>query len=354
VLWLLSLYIQWVVAWWMLPMISEDEFKEKLNETMINGTMREHGLFHEWRVSKKVHGSAENLPSLRGKILNKNVLYEHHQKRVEHACKGAEWSWPESVIDDLRKYQKPMTLLHLIPISAGRFFGLISIFIWAGSVAAHFRKLASYSMILLVGEDNVLWLPWREYEEKWKKELNIGRHRNEIGELVEGEFHSPHERVQRALAHNAIVARCLVAIVALRVFTSGSLAYYGVVFLAHTDNLKDFILNSVALEFVFGLSSLVYSAFDSVDDSDELEGLNKHFEKKKNWVSGFLTHAVDITGVLACAAVLVVGIAVLFQFSDEIDERVYQQLCAKKPGIIQPSGYGVTLGEETTAAPWFK
>merc|ERR1719409_139639 len=64
----------------------------------------------------------------------------------------------------------------------------------------------------------------------------------------------------------------------VRLVSTAGFGFYGVKFLARTDNLKDFILNCVALQFVFEIPTIAYQAFSLVQTQQQLRRLNRKWD----------------------------------------------------------------------------
>lgn len=198
-----------------------------------------------------------------------------------------------------------MTIFMFFPISKGRFFGLMAIFIWACTVTVQFRKWSSFCLLLFVQPPR----------------------RTSQGHVQENE---------PALWHTVGMKAAVAAVALLRMFTTISLVVYGTQFLAHTDNLKDFILNSVSLAFVFELPTLVFAAFSPVDTALEIVKANEKWaqEHQKILISKFVGHFSGPFCSLICVIIMAYGMKLLFHFSNELDQTVFRQLCATVPGVI--------------------
>jgi len=283
ILWAISLYIQCVVSFYMIPAICQDEYAQKIEE---------HQLFKRWRES----GSGGN-----GLESNSSMI------RAQKICTGQEWSWQESVVDHLKNYNDMMTIFMFFPISKGRFFGLMAIFIWACTVTVQFRKWSSFCLLLFVQTP--------------RRTSHLGSPR--VDESDETQWHK-----------NGVKAS-VAAVALVRAFTTVSLVVYGTQFLAHTDNLKDFILNSVSLAFVFELPTLVFAAFSPVDTAQEIVKANEKWaqEHQKIMLSALFAHLSGPLCVLLTTFIMVYGCGLLFRFSNELDETVFRQLCATVPGV---------------------
>jgi hypothetical protein len=279
-----SMYTQMVLAVYVIPLISLDEYGEKLEVEGIGN------LFGQWRRSP-VRGAAP-------------VAGMQGETHADLACTERQWSWEEDVIDDLGKYRKKMTFFMMIPTGTGHFLGIMVLSIWVCTAIVQLRSWAGFVLLLFLPEylteeamDNVV-----ESRKSWR--VMRGFKKKQAKATV----------VAVALARGALIIL---------------VARSGMVFLARTDNLNDFILNSVALAFVFELPVLLYKAFAYPDTQQDLKSISTKFEdsKVRLAIPAWVIYSSGPVSVVTALALFRTGYAVLVEFGDQLEFDVYGALC---------------------------
>jgi len=141
-----------------------------------------------------------------------------------------DWSWEESQIANFVEYRtgvKSVWLKALILLGGnanGELFGMLALLLWSATIVKALRACAQFSMI-------------------------VGAYESD-GDVLNFEP-SP--------ALKVVVGIITVCRLVILVF----LGIYGGQFLSYVDNLKDFILNSVALGFVIDIPDIFFNAFAS-------------------------------------------------------------------------------------------
>lgn len=284
------LVLQFIFAGWMIKSIAKNEYAEKLH-------VHDYNQFWEWRKNDK----------------DGNQTSYEGETWAHWACKGSDWSWEESKIDDYKKYNQdipfwPLATIdkngNLMPVHArkGIVFGVVAIFLWSASVVKALRSIAAYIMLMLPST-----------------------------EVVEMSASSPrHLPVCKGTKGLTFVFGLL------RTLAICLLWLYGAKFLAYTDNLKDFILNTVALQFVIDIPDIIFMTMASNVDKQALE----KFQDTMNisaWVPKKLWQLSAAIAVVITVILTLVGCYYLRGFSDSLWHGVLRQLCAKNPMDSTPN-----------------
>jgi len=264
---ILTFYIQFVFSFYLVPAVADDEILEKVPE---NGT-------NQFEMYRDLHGA-----------------------RMPHICGGSKWSWPESVADDLRKYTQPAHLLLFFPMCQGRLFAIVCIGVWACVIAMQFRAVF-HSFVLIFMKNSIQ------------------------PAITQGEPQDPPEEIAD-LNWDSWIGKCAVIKVTFwRLLTVGYVGYYGMMFLAYTDNLKDFILNSVALAFIFEVPIYVHMAFMGRHTIRQIKQTNDAGPKFA--VPKKLSGVVHVVLLIVTFVGLGYGLYYNKRFADMLTEKVYGQLC---------------------------
>lgn len=281
---LVSMYVQYVIGSFIAPLISLDEYAEKLD---VEG---EGNLFVRWRNSP-----------LRGA---KPVMTLPGETHGDLACSERQWSWEEDVIDDIGKYRRKMTFLMMFPIGSGHFVGIVTLSLWVCTAVAQLRAWGGFLLLAFLPEflTEEAVAAIEESHKAGGAMMDFSRHRAKI---------------------------CIVLVGIGRGMLIADVAYNGVLFLAMSDNLKDFILNSVALAFVFELPQLLYKAFAMTTLMDDLQTIRSHFEDKRVRlkVPNFLVYALGPFCMMIGAVVFILGYRKLWLLGNELELDVYEALC---------------------------
>merc|ERR1719440_330110 len=178
---------------------------------------------------------------------------------VTGACSHEQWTWEENMVDEMEKYTTKW-----LGVQQGLLFGAIALFLWCTAVAKEIRLVIDFAMFALPITCNV----------KNKKSVEVlaaadpdtkapvpGRD-PATGAIVppvvvEGEQLPATEHETFHMCKYKVI---IVAIALLRLAVALLVGWYGSVFLCHTDNLKDFVLNTLALAFVYEIDDLVFNA----------------------------------------------------------------------------------------------
>jgi len=289
-LFLFTLYIQTIFGWWMIPHVSVNELKEKVDAV---------NQFAAWRAEANNH-------------------------TAQFICTGREWSWRENVADEMIKYNEQAYLLFAIPVTRGVMFGVLSMCLWVCLLIIQLRA-ASASLALFGLDDTTI----RDHVQSVSAQHKHAHHQmswNMWNEAGDGCCVDPH---RTSNAKIVIVGTFLVRLAATLGF-----GFFGMKFLAYTDNLRDFILNCVALAFVFEIPDLVYRAFALVDTQEEIRDLNAAFAKAKLTVGVYHYAAVGQFVLLIGIAIglFVYGVSLLNAFNSMQENQVFRELCATVPG----------------------
>jgi len=264
---------QLLFTWWMIPAIAQDEYSPKTQLPNGNETWT-------WNVFKDWH-------------TEEGTQFSHGRSWAEWACDGQSFDWQEGKIDDLAKYNKKIKVWREYTRS-GPAFGFVAICLWSAMIIKAFREWCGFAMLLL---------PHLERD----------------------------DTETRAVSRAPLLkpwAQVFLAVVSLgRLFVLTTLAYYGMKFLSFTDNLKDFILNSVALSFVLDIKDLLFSALAANSQKESLAKFTQRYTLKAK-VPQIVWHSSGVVSVLMAMLITMLGFVELLKpFSDTMHDRVYQMLC---------------------------
>jgi len=323
---LLTLYAQVMFTQYMIPLVAQNEYEEKMKIPVSSGStefenasQKDYNLFKWWRNATK-----------RGQKIEFS-----NKTQAEWVCTGESFSYEEDQMDKLAKYVQPAVILFVIETSKGEMFAILAIAIWAATIVANFRKLFSYLGLLTASQD-----------------LDLSTYR--LGACV-WDFR-----------RNPLFKGSVLMLAIARIVLYSLLGYQGVLFLAYVDNLSDFILNSVALAFVYDLPELMFQAFASTHEKTLVAAVNDENSNKVSlamdvdgtiaiedvpgaaplWV-GMPVYAHQFNGVFFMAmgaGILSLGIYHLAPYAKMLDEDVYRQMCTKTPGDISAGIAGTFAG----------
>lgn len=276
-----TFYIQTAFVWAMIPAISKDELIGKHNSVGFKldaadmCPKKQNNLFAEWRCNRK-DGA--------------DVSFDGKTPRAQYACNGKEWSFQEAQLDNWVKYTGLVksALMMFLGDGAprGAIFGVLALILWSATIVQALRKAGEFGTLILAESETSTAFP------------------------------------------QSVGLKLTVAIVALfRVFVVVSLGFYGGKFLSHTDNLKDFILNSVALGFVIDIPDLFFNAFASAVEKVEMAEYGDKAQLK-TWVPGIIWNHSGILSLLTALALFVFNfVNFLVPFANNMTEFVTGTAC---------------------------
>mmetsp|Transcript_67257 Transcript_67257/g.122663 ORF Transcript_67257/g.122663 Transcript_67257/m.122663 type:complete len:399 (-) Transcript_67257:80-1276(-) len=209
---ILNLVIQLCFASIMGPVLAKNDFYDVIRAESEWGEVN---LLKDWRYSAS-GGEA----------------CRYNTQQVWWACTQKDWSWQASELEDLEEYADPVMEGYL-DMYKGTFFGAIAIFSWIGVQFKEVKEVFAYCRLLRLpnSDDN---LPDYIYNKELGGRLN-------------------------SLCMPVKIVIVLVSIA--RLVICGYLTIYGAQFLIHTIGLQDFILNCVALVFVYEFDELFFDIF---------------------------------------------------------------------------------------------
>jgi len=314
-----TLYIQTAFVWAMIPAISQDELVGKHQNVSFNAPgarMTEEGqvqpdedhkcnrndqtnLFAEWRCDTNGGGA--------------DTSFDDQTARAKYTCNGKEWSFQESELDNFIKYAQPVEakLLQFMGKDApkGGMFGVLALILWSATIVGALRSAGAFSTII-----------WAE---------------NNLADQTEEGF---------ADLSPGPVSKIVLAVVALlRLFIIATLGVYGGEFLAHTDNLKDFILNSVALGFVVDIPVVFFNAFASAVEKVEMDNYNQPQPGGKAVLSAWVPKIVwEHSGMMS---LLVASLMFCFHFIKLVTFANNMQNYVVGPACYNPQTIGQTIAD---------
>eukprot|EP00811_Abedinium_folium_P037079 NODE_9728_length_1402_cov_15.537255.p1 GENE.NODE_9728_length_1402_cov_15.537255~~NODE_9728_length_1402_cov_15.537255.p1 ORF type:complete len:314 (-),score=55.25 NODE_9728_length_1402_cov_15.537255:291-1232(-) len=217
------------------------------------------------------------------------------------ACAGEDWSYQSSILGKYKEYSDPVS--GYLPLSKGRVFGIVAIILWTAVLLQECRAIINYSLYLCLPTSSVVRSGFMDRKAQsevrclplWVKFM--------VGFLV--------------------VVRIMVIVI---------LGLNGLKFLSHTDNLKDFILNSIALGFIFNLDEMIFSSFVNYRHQLVLADLEPIKVRVKPCVFCFIDQYSEMAGVLLLAIVVVLTYIILLgPFATQLRVQAFCAVCRDLP-----------------------
>eukprot|EP00927_Polykrikos_kofoidii_P075944 TRINITY_DN72530_c0_g1_i1.p1 TRINITY_DN72530_c0_g1~~TRINITY_DN72530_c0_g1_i1.p1 ORF type:complete len:362 (-),score=50.89 TRINITY_DN72530_c0_g1_i1:32-1051(-) len=148
------------------------------------------------------------------------------QTRGEWVCTGNDFSWMGQAVSDMQAYSTEN-----LGMSNGTMFSSLCCLIWLVMVLKEIRASCTFALLMMMSNT-----PPGGRDYTYDRE-------NKVGRLT-------------SLSREGKMAVLLCFL--LRVVINGALLIYGLKFLAYTWSLTDFVLNSVALAFIYDLDELFF------------------------------------------------------------------------------------------------
>lgn len=221
---------------------------------------------------------------------------EEHRAWASWACEGMDWSFFASALDDYGTYTTPFAST---PISKGRLFGIVALVLWSALIIKEFTMIVRFACLLLLptcggGQSACV--------------VRDGR-----------------PTIEALPCWVKLAAGCMVVV---RLAIIMVLGINGLKFLAYTENLKDFVLNSLALGFIFDLDEMVFATFVSPKHQQQLRDIGSvRVSAGPLLAAGDETHSEQIS---LCALVLIVAAAYFFYldgFATQLREKAFCSVC---------------------------
>lgn len=215
------------------------------------------------------------------------------------ACSGSSYTWWGDKVNDMSSYGETSPF----GCSEGIFFGTLCIFIWIATVLKELRASLNFGCLMTLPSTTP-----GEADYQYSREEKVGR------------------LVSLSLPAKGAVALCVV----LRLSVNIALLIYGCQFLAHSQSLQDFVLNSVALGFIYELDELFFEVLVSSDKQKVVRSLERplvhHALARRVMLAS--RPFVEIGGIILCAAVLIPVVAgYLEPFAKTYVKDVLQVVC---------------------------
>lgn len=347
-----TFWVQMLFTAWMIPSISKNEYQEKYAFETREGTTL--NLFALWRNPK------ENTDQDMGKRPDGKPKLAW----AYHACTENDWSWAQDRIEDLQKFTHflgPMIPGHewtnfFKTWRAGTVFGICTLIVWSGAILKALRQASGQIRMIWLKNDNENIEKFHRKEKRRHLRKHPDDSEDEDGEIRDAaaldelikleadpeykKFHGMMEQHQMLEQRKAMLSfnwetwKFKIAVgmtVGFRILVILSLGYYGLVFLVYTDNLKDFILNSVALGFVLDIPDIVFSAFASLKVKQNVKDQSNRAAREVI-VSGYVSAGSGLIAVFFAFIAVAWAAHELVKFSWMLDKSVLQELCARTPG----------------------
>jgi len=140
------------------------------------------------------------------------------------SCTNQEWSWQAAMLQQMGEYAD---------FDTGFRFGCFALFLWSGKIVKELRSICNYGILMFMDVEEPCLLYDRSSDQLHFRALPV------IGTFV------------------------VLVVCGVRLAVTAILGFYGFRFLAHTQTLPDFVLNCVALDFVFDLDETFFNVFCS-------------------------------------------------------------------------------------------
>lgn len=245
---------------------------------------------------------------------------EFHQDRAYWTCNRETWNFLENVLNDDKDYtSRPKSLFNTV--SRGRLFGFVSMFLWLALIVKEIKDIMEYSMLLC--------LPTGPAGQCY----NRGRDGASIEALP------------------AWVKVIIVAVIIFRLVINAYAGYWGTIWLAHTTTLGDFILNSLALGFIYELDEFIYAIFTAKSQKRHLSAVGSVPIATAGWVHCVLDRFKAVLDVgLVVVLVAVANHYILAKFATHLRKDVFCAACAPNGNFPQCSAFNTT--NSTILSQW--
>lgn len=215
-------------------------------------------------------------------------------------CNGKDWSWYADIIDDYKSYAQQFEIGFLPTIANGRLFGIVAIVLWLALIVREFNSILEYALLV--------FMPASPVGTCFRRSAD-----GASASLV---------------AMPKSVKLLVVLVVIVRITINISLGYHGVMFLAYTEALKDFILNSIALGFIFDIDELVFAVFLAKSKKRHLRAIETVEVSTPRCVNQVLDLYWEIIGLVLLVVMVVLGyMFALHDFATKLREKGYCEVC---------------------------
>jgi len=214
-----------------------------------------------------------------------------YKKMGTDECAGDIFNYHADKLGDMGDYSSKAHLFG-IDMARGLMFGILSIIVWASVVVENARKAVDFFILACL----------------------------------------PNRRDTTVFTWDSLGLQIVIGLIAIfRCGVQLLIAFHGVRFLAWTDNLGDFILNSLALEFLYQIPDKMYNAFAStrtkswVSAAAGSAAATQMFSRDlPNWTKIFNgAICVFVGGGITFAY----GFSLLLPFATMLKYKVYKTMC---------------------------
>lgn len=170
-------------------------------------------------------------------------------KKKWWACNEFSWSYEAEAAGDMGSY---FTETH--GQWQGFLFGGIALFLWMGYQVMELKSIMNYAQLLFLPSGAHPQLASEKTRNAcWPKSNALAEGKHYVYNKEEG---------SGSLKSLSLPAKiCVVLVMIARLYICVNLTNFGAKFLCYTSSLKDFILNSVALVFVYDIDELFFTVF---------------------------------------------------------------------------------------------
>lgn len=266
--------------------LAENEVADKIDTETQFGSVN---LYHEWTKSTTAAG---------GSVCQWGIT------RSWWVCQAKKWGYEAEKVKQMEEYTADVSIFHLnLKMDKGTFFGLVAIFVWLGYMLKEFKSILSYLRLM--------WLPClHDHTHDYTYNRRTG----------EGHLHGLCIPVKVIVLLTA-AARCVICYF---------LTVNGCKFLSYTEELKDFILNSVALAFVYDLDELFFQIFLSSHKKHRVNTLQPpefHVIQCSPFISRLFNTLMESVGIVLALLLTWYFSEDLIQFGKEFGGEAYNSIC---------------------------
>jgi len=162
--------------------------------------------------------------------------YRRGHRKGWYICNGQDWGWAVQAVGDMKSYNDPAAL----GAGHGLLFGGMACLMWAIVCLNDVRSNLSYLSLVMLPRN----MSWN------RKDYVVSSSSGATSATIE----SLHLGVKSVL----------VLVFILRLVMTLLFFFEGMTFLGYTETLKDFILNSVALQLVFKIDEMLFSILPTI------------------------------------------------------------------------------------------
>jgi hypothetical protein len=179
--------------------------------------------------------------------------------QAEQVCNDTTtvWSWQQEAVEEAFNYNDHARIMFL-QMKQGHLFGTLALTLWVCIVAGHLRSTFNFGLLTLLNADAM-----RDIQDAWKEKF---ADRRKACKLLDSMNFGMGSR---------LIIFVVTGVRSLLLLTIG---FRGAAFISHTRTLKEFLLDCVALAFVFDIPKYLHDAFGHWETKQAMHKTNNAFE----------------------------------------------------------------------------